>query len=134
MGDWHWRNRTAAMENVKAAQTILGVVLRDELARRFPNVDTPSQTQGITDATHLLTTNLGISPNPGTDSRLELEVAHIPTRIVRKFMFKTSAGVEQIGTYITRHFGVDAADLAFRAASSPEVLDFLIASTQAVPE
>jgi len=133
-GDWHWRYRAAAMESVKASHAILGAVLRDELARRFPYVDCPGGTQGITDATLLITTNLGISPNPGTDSRLELEVAHIPTRIVRKFSFRTSAGYEPRGTSGVTHFNVAAADLAFQAASSPEVLDFLIASTQAVSE
>lgn len=133
-GDWHWRNRAAAMESVKGSHAILGVVLRDELNRRFPYVDGPGRTQGISDATLLLTTNLGISPNPGTDSRLELEVAHIPTRIVRKFFFKASAGLEQRGSYMVRHHNVDAADLAFQAASSAEVLEFLITSAQAVPE
>ncbi len=133
-GDWHWRDRFAALENTRAAHAILGIVLRDELIRRFPNVDAPMGAQGISDATILLTTNLRISPNPGTDSHLELEVAHIPTRIMRKYIFKTSAGYEQRGQSGVRYFHVDAADLAFQAASSPEVLDFLIASTQAVPE
>jgi hypothetical protein len=122
------------LENSRAAHAILGVVLRDELTRRFLNVDAPRGTQGISDATILLTTNLGISPNPGTDSRLELEVAHIPSKIVRKYIFKTWAGLEHRGPTMVRHYNVDAADLAFQAASSPEVLDFLIASTQAVPE
>ncbi len=133
-GDWHWRYRSAAMENIRAAHAILGVVLRDELTRRFTNVDAPRGTEGISNATLLLTTNLGVSPNPGTDSRLELEVAHLPSKIVRKFTFKTSAGVEHRGPSMARHYNVDAADLAFQAASNAAVLEFLIASTQAVPE
>jgi len=133
-GDWHWQNRIAAMESVKVSHAILGVALRDELARRFPYVDGPGRSQGISDATVLLTTNLGISPNPGTDSRLELEVAHIPSKIVRKYFFKASAGLEQIGQSMVRHHTVDAADLAFQAASNAAVLEFLIASTQAIPE
>lgn len=133
-GDWFWQHRAAAMESVKASHAILGVVLRDELARRFAYVDGPGGTQGMSDATILITTNLGISPNPGANSRLELEVAHIPTRIVRKYTFRTSAGYEPRGTSGVTHFDVAAADLAFQAASSTEVLEFLITSTQALPE
>jgi hypothetical protein len=133
-GGWHWTNRYAAMENIRSAQAVLGVALEDELSRRFPRVDAVAAGEPTGDATVLLTTNLAISPNPAFDSRLELEVTHLPSKAVRKYLFKTSAGDESTLDSGTRHFGVDAADLALQAASNPAVLDFLITSTGAVPE
>jgi len=131
-GDWLWTQRAAALEHTKAAHTILGIALRDELARRFPRVDGPQQAAAGTDATILVRTKLGVSPNPSTDSRATLEVVHVPTQTARTFQFRSSAGTDHVSG--GRYFGVTAADLAFQAASSPEFIQYLISVTQASPE
>ena len=61
-----------ALENIKATNALLGIVLRDELARRFPNVATSQQQPpaATSDATVLLRTKLRVSPNPSADSEL----------------------------------------------------------------
>jgi hypothetical protein len=93
-GNWGWRNRFAALENVKAAHSMLGVVLRDELARRFPHVNGPQQQPpaATSDATMLLRTKLGASPNPSAASELVLDVIQVPTQTTRTFRFRSSAG------------------------------------------
>jgi hypothetical protein len=134
-GDWTWTSsRYGVLEHVKAAMSILGVVLRDELARRFPDVKALAAGSDVGDATVLLTAHLGVSPNPDIYSRLDLEVVHLPTNAARKFQFKSRAGYEQRGMGGARHFGIDATDLAFQAASNRELLEFLVGVTQAVPE
>jgi hypothetical protein len=135
-GDWGWRDPFAALQNVKAAHTILGGVLRDELARRFSHVDGPQQQPpaATSDATVLLRTKLGASPNPSAASELVLDVVHVPTRTTRTFRFRSSAGKEQGGISSSNYLQVGAADLAFQATASPEVLEALITATNAVPE
>jgi hypothetical protein len=123
------------MESAKSALAMLGVALRDELARRFAHVDGPRRTSETSDATVLLTPTFLISPNPSMDSHLELEAVHVPTKTVREFHLKTAVGVERGPTEsAVRSFNAAAADLALQAASSPEVLEFLVSVTQAVPE
>lgn len=129
-GDWIWMHEYGIREQQQAALTRVGVVLRDEFARRFPHVDGPQDASAGSEGTVILTPSLHISPNPSMDSRLQLEVVDLPTKTIRKFDFKTSAGVE--GKRV--HFDVAAADLAVRAASSSEVLEFLVSVLQAVPE
>jgi hypothetical protein len=135
-GDRMWRNRFAALENVKAAHTMLGVVLRDELARRLPHVDGPQQQPPAapSDATVLLRTKFGVSPNPSADSELVLEAVHVGTQTTRTFRFRSSAGKTGSATASNTYQHVAATDVAFQAATSPELLDFLIAATKAVPE
>jgi hypothetical protein len=135
-GDWHWRDRFGALENVKAAHAILGIVLRDEFARRFPTVagPQPEPPPATSDATVLLRTKLKASPNPSAESELVLEAVNVPTQTTRTFHFRSSAGKEGGGTSSNIYFFVAAADLAFQAAASPEVLEFLRTVTQAVPE
>lgn len=133
-GEWRWRAPYAAVERSKAALGTLGVVLRDELARRFPHVEGPRTTQEASNATVLLTPSLVVSPDLDADSRLELEVVHLPTKDARKFHFKTSTGREKRGYAGSLNFTAEGADLAVKAASSPEVLEFLVSATQAVPE
>jgi len=84
-GDWQWTNRAGALESVKAAHAILGIVLRDELARRFPYVDGPRQSRSETDDPVLIRTKFSISPNPDTDARLAVDVGSsgtIPMRVL----------------------------------------------------
>ena len=133
-GDWQWRNRAAALENVKAAHATLGVVLRDELARRFPRVDGPRQPSADTGATILVRTKFSVSPNPDTDARLAVDLVLVPTQTTRTVLFRSSAGVEGMGVSRNRNIPLAATDLAFQAAASPEVLEFLMTATQAVPE
>jgi hypothetical protein len=135
-GDWRWRDRFTALENVKAAHTILGVVLRDELARRFARVNGPQEQPpaATSDATVLVRTKLGVSPNPSADSELVLDAVHVPTQTSRTFRFRSSAGKESGGISSNIYQQVAAADLAFQAAASQEFLDFLVTATQAVPE
>jgi len=133
-GDWTWRNRAAALEHVKAAHATLGVVLRDELARRFPHVEGPRQPSTELEATVLVRTKFITSPNPDTDARLSMDVVPVSPQATRTFLFRSSAGVELMGATRSRNFPLAAADLAFQAAASPEVLDFLIAASWAVPE
>jgi hypothetical protein len=135
-GDWDWHDRFSALERIKTAQAVLGIALRDELARRFPNVAaSPQQPPAATsDPTVLLRTKLLVSPNPSSDSELVVDSVTVPTRTTRTFRFRSSAGKEGGGTSSSIYFNVAAADLAFRAAASQEFLDFLISATQAVPE
>jgi hypothetical protein len=135
-GDWGWRERFGALENIKATHALLGIVLRDELARRFPNVATSQQQPpgATSDATVLLRTRLGVSPNPSADSELVVDAVNVPTQTTRTFHFRSSAGKEGSGTSSNIYFYVAAADLAFKAAASQELLEFLITATQAVPE
>lgn len=133
-GDWQWKSQFAASENVKAALITVEVALRDELARRFPHVDGPRSDPEASHAAVLLTPTLVVSANPEVGTRLELDVLHLPTKSVRKFSLKTSAGIAQLGMSGRINFGVAAADLALQAASSPEILEFLITTTHAVPE
>jgi len=65
-GDYIWIHEYAARENAKVALAMLGVILRDELARRFAHVDGPRRTLETSDATVLLTPTFLISPNPST--------------------------------------------------------------------
>ena len=133
-GDWVWRDQFTKHESARTALATVGLVLRDELARRFPQVDGPRSGPEVGDGTVLLRSSVGVSPNPDTDARLELEVVHLPTKATRKFVFKTSAGVEGAGRSKVKYHDVAAADLGFQAASSPEVLEFLTTVTQAVSE
>jgi hypothetical protein len=133
-GEWRSLEPYAQLERTKAALGTLGVVLRDELARRFPHVEGPRTTLEASDATVLLTPSLIVLPDLDADSRLELEVVHLPTKDARKFHFKTSAGREKLGYEGFLNFTVEGADLAVKAASSPDVLEFLVSATQAVPE
>jgi hypothetical protein len=135
-GDWQYRNRFAALEYVKAAHAILGVVLRDELARRFPHVDGPRQQPpaDASNATVLVRTKLGLSPNPDAASELVLDVVHVPTQTTRTFRFRSSAGKAKVGMSSSNYHEVTAADLAFQATASPEVRAFLMTVTSAVPE
>ncbi len=134
--DWHWRERFGALENVKAAHALLGVVLRDELARRFPTVagPQPEPPAATGDATVLLRTKLRVSPNPSTDSELVVDTVSVPAQTTRTFHFRSSAGKERGGASSNIYFFVAAADLAFQAAASQEFLDFLVTVMQAVPE
>jgi hypothetical protein len=130
-GDWVWTHHAAVLEHIKTAHTILGIALSDELARRFPHVDGP-QPNTTTEATVLVRTKLGISPNSSVGSRAALEVVHVPTQTVRIFEFRSTAGTDQVtgGVY----FNVVAADLALQAAANPQFIQHLIAITQATPE
>ena len=132
-GDWTWRDRFGALEHMKAAHAMLGFALRDELARRFPRVDGPPPTAEV-DATILVRTKFSVSPNPDTDARLAVDVVHVPTQTTRTFPFRSSAGIEVMGVTRNRNIPLAAADLAFQAAASPEVLEFLRTVAQAVPE
>jgi len=140
-GDWTWRDQFGALERVKAAHAMLGFALRDELARRFPRVEGPPQQSGSAKATIviLVRTKFSISPNPDTDARLAVDVLavdarRVPPETTRTFLFRSSAGVQTMGVSRYRSFSLAAADLAFQAATSPEVLEFLRTVTQAVPE
>jgi hypothetical protein len=133
-GDWTWGNRGAALAQIKAAHTILGIILRNELARRFPRVDGPRQPSAETEATILVRTKFSISPNPDTDARLTVDVMRPPAQAARTFLFRSSAGVELMGGTRNRNFALAATDLAFQAAASPEVLEYLMTATNAAPE
>lgn len=133
-GEWRWRYPSMAKERTDASSRTFGVMLRDELARRFPNVEGPQPNPDASKATVLLTSNLLISPDIDADSRLDLEVTHLATKAAQRFQFKTSAGREKLGPQGVLRFDVEAADLAAQAASSRVLLEFLITSTQAVPE
>jgi hypothetical protein len=135
-GDWQWSYRFRTLENIKAAHTLLGVVLRDELARRFPNVAGPQQQTPAapSDATVLLRTKLLVSPNPSSDSELVVDALSVPTQTTRTFRFRSAAGKEGSSPSSNIYLSVAAADLAFKAAVSQEFLDFLVAATKAVPE
>jgi hypothetical protein len=133
-GDWFWTNRASALGRVKTAHATLGVVLRDELARRFPRVEGPRQPSADTEATILVRTKFSISPSPDADARLAVDLVLVPTQTTRTFVFRSSAGVELMGAERGRNFYLAATDLAFQAAASPEVLEFLITATKAVPE
>jgi hypothetical protein len=133
-GEWRWRYPSIAKERTEAASRMFGVMLRDELTRRFPKVAGPESTPQAAETTVLLTPTLLISPDIDGDSRLELEVADLATKAVRTFSFKTSRGRERLGDRGVLRFDFEAVDLAARAASSLELLDFLMRTTQAVPE
>lgn len=133
-GDWMWLNRAAALEAVKAAHATLGIVLRDELARRFPHVDGPKQPPADPDASVLLRTNFTVSPNPDTDARLALDVVHVPTQSTRTFRYRSSEGIEQMGATRQRDDQIAAAHLAFQAAVDPELLEYLATLAKARPE
>ena len=133
-GDWRWDYEFAALENLKATLIRVEAALRDELARRFPHVDGPMPRPEASDTAVLLTPTLVLSANPENDSRLELDIVNLLTKSVRKFNLKTSAGVAKHGMSGSLNFGVAGADLALRAVSNPEVLEFLISTTSAVPE
>jgi hypothetical protein len=133
-GDWTWLNRGAALEQIKAAHAILGIVLRNELARRFPRVEGPRQPSAESEATILVRTKFRISPNPDTDARLTVDVVRPPAQTGRTFLFRSSAGVELMGGTRNRNVPLAAMDLAFQAAANPEVLAFLMTATKAVPE
>ena len=140
-GDWQWRDRFGALEDVKAAHAMLGFALRDELARRFPQVEGPQPKPAAAEATILILvgTKFSVSPNPDTDARLAVAVVamdarHFRSPTTRTFLFRSSAGVEVMGVSRRRNIHLAAADLAFQAAASPEVLEFLMTATQAVPE
>jgi hypothetical protein len=129
-GGWRWTHEYDVHEGRKAALRRVGVVMRDELARRFPTVNGPQDAPADRDEDIILRPLLDIPPDLDLEPRLELEVTHLATKTLRKFTFKTSAGRE----HRTMYFSVAAADLAVQAASSPEVLEFLVSVTQAVPE
>jgi hypothetical protein len=131
-GDWVWTQQAAVLDHLRAAHTVLGIALRDELARRFPYVDGPQPAAADAEATILVRTKLGVSPNPSIDSRVTIEVVHVPTRATRTFQFRSSAGFDQVSG--GRYFAVAAADLAFQAAASPDFIQHLISITQAAPE
>lgn len=133
-GEWRWRHPYEPVERAKTAAGTLGVVLRDELARRLPTVEGPRLSPETSNATIVLRPTLLYSPDIDGDSRLELEVVHVPTRVVRTFYFKTRAGRERRTDTGVLLFDVEAADLAAKAAFNPEVLEFIITTTQAVPE
>jgi hypothetical protein len=135
-GDWAWRERFGTMENIKAAHVLLGVVLRDELARRFPNVAVTQQQvpAAPSDATVLLRTKLRVSPNPSADSEVVVEALAVPTQTRRTFSFRSSAGKSGATPSSNIYLSVAAADLAFEAASNPDLLEFLRTATNAVPE
>ncbi|MBP1777790.1 MAG: hypothetical protein H6Q86_3801 [candidate division NC10 bacterium] len=135
-GDWVWRERFGTLENIRAAHALLGVVLRDELARRFPNVSASQQQPPATtsDATVLLRTRLRVSPNPSADSELVVDALTVPPQTTRTFHFRSSAGKSGAMPSSNISLNVAAADLAFKAAASQEFLDFLVAATKAVPE
>jgi hypothetical protein len=133
-GEWRWRHQYAAVERTNAALGTLGVVLRDELLRRFPHVDGPRSSPEGSDTTVLLTPSLLVSPEIEGSSRLDLEMEHLSTKVVRNSHFTTRAGRERRTTEGILNFALEAADLAVKAASSPEVLEFLVSATQAVSE
>ena len=131
-GDWFWPDRSGVLVHLRTAHAILGVVLRDELARRFPQVEGPQPAAAGADATILVRTNLAVSPNMDMPSRLTIEVVHVPTQSTRAFQFQSWAGTDRV--YRRLSFGIAAADLAFRAAADPEFLQCLATTAQAVPE
>jgi hypothetical protein len=131
-GDWMWTNRSAALQTLRAAHTTLGVALRDELGRRFPQVVGPEPPPGGGDATLLVRTRLGVSPNPDSDSRLTLEVVHAPTQTTRTFHYRSAAGADRMSR--SKLYAVAAADLALRAGSDPELIRHLIEVSGATPE
>ncbi len=133
-GDWIWLNRAAALENVQGAHDLLGVALRDELARRFPHVEGPQQQPAESGAAILVRTKFGSSPSPNADAHLEVNVVPAPPQMPRTFQFTSSAGVELMGQTRNRNSALAATDLAFQASASQELLDFLAAATKAVPE
>ncbi len=131
-GDWVWRDRTTILKHIRMAHAILGAVLWDELARRFPQVDRPQQIAASADATILVRTTFHMSPNPDMPSRLTVEVVHVPTQTARTFQFRSWSGFDRVSR--STNFVIAAADLAFQAAANPEFLQFLVTITQAVPE
>jgi hypothetical protein len=135
-GDWRWRYEFATRENVKAAHNLRGVELRDELARRFPKVDGPQAQPpaAASDATALVRTKLGASPNPSADSELVVDVVHVATQTTRTFRFRSSAGKTGATPSSNIYLTVAATDLAFQAAADPDLLEFLRTATNAVPE
>ncbi len=118
-GDWMWRERFGTLENIKAAHALLGGVLRDELARRFPNVAGPQQQPPATpsDATVLLRTRLRVSPNPSADSELIVNAVSVPTQTTRTCHFRSSAGKSGASPSSNIYLSVAAADLAFTGAA-----------------
>ena len=96
-GGYLWQQQYRARESAKAALTLLHRALRDELARRFPHVEMASPEMGTAIGMVLLTPMLQISPTPGIDSRLDLELLHQPTQTVRRFRWRTSVGHIYIG-------------------------------------
>lgn len=133
-GDWFWRDRQGTLEHAVSALSVLGVVLRDELARRFPHVDGPLTSAEGSGATVILTPTLLLSPNADVNPQLVLEMVHVPTKTTGKFRAETAAGQERFGRGGWSDFGLAAVDLAFQTASSPEVLNFLMRTTGAVSE
>lgn len=133
-GDYMWLQQYGVRESAKAALAMLHLALRDELARRFSHVEMSSPKLGTEMGTVLLTPMLQMSPTPGIDARLDLEVMHAPSQTVRRFQWRTSAGHNYTGNAVTVNFGLIAVDLANQASSSPELLEFLRAMTQATPE
>ncbi|MCI0371954.1 MAG: hypothetical protein L0214_11390, partial [candidate division NC10 bacterium] len=133
-GEWRWTEPYAVLESAKAALGMVAIVLRDELARRFPQVDGPRPTADGSGATVTLTPKLLLSSDFNVDPRLELDVAHLSKNAKRMFHLETSAGKERRGLGGILNFGVAAADLATKAAHSTEVLEFLLTATDAVPE
>jgi hypothetical protein len=133
-GDWVWLNRAAALEDIQAAHKLLGVTLRDELARRFPHVEGPLQQPTEGGAAILLRTKFSSSPSPNADAHLDVAVVPAPPQKPRTFRFTSSAGIELLGQTRKRNSALGATDLAFQAMASQEFLDFLVAATKATPE
>jgi hypothetical protein len=133
-GGYRWTQEVRVLESAKKASSLAGRVLRDELARRFPHITGPAPAQEVSGASLVINPILRFPPDLGIPSRLDLEISHPATGASRNFVFTSTAGIERKGNLGTMHFDVAAADLAFQAASNPEVLDFLRTLTQAEPE
>ncbi len=133
-GDYMWTQQYSALEAAKASGQLVGQVLREELARRFPDVAGPGPIPEGSGASLVLIPTVRFSPNPDMPSRLELEITHSQTGTKRKFIFRSTAGIERAGTAGRVYLSIAAADLSLQAGMRSEVLDFLIRMTNATPE
>ncbi len=133
-GDYMWTQQYSALEAAKASGQLVGRVLREELARRFPDVAGPGPIPEGSGTSLVIIPTVRFSPNPDMSSRLELEITRSQTGTKRKFIFKSTAGIEKAGTGGRVYLSIAAADLAIQAGMSSEVLDFLIHMTNATPE
>jgi hypothetical protein len=129
-----WLNRAAALEGVQGAHKLLGVTLRDELARRFPHVEGPVQQPAGSGTAILVRTKFSSSPSPNADARLDVDVVPTPPQTPQAFRFTSAAGIELMGQTRNRNSALAATDLAFQAIASQEFLNCLVAATKAVPE
>jgi hypothetical protein len=133
-GGYRWTGESRVLQATKDAALRAGQVLRDELLRRFPRVVGPAALQDASGATLVIHPILRFPPNLSIPSRLEMEVSRPATGEKRKFIFRSTVGIERVADLGTMYFSLAATDLAFQAASNPEVLDYFVQATGATPQ